>query len=855
MLKIILKNQDKTNEIERYQFENEILKVKFFNQDKFYTYGKGSYEFIEVAELSKSELKAFEYFMQIADIAGIKGDDDKSLLANEYGKIDINSKPKSALFVYLNANSVSKFYHNNKALLFPFGSNLSQFEAVKNALTHQISIIEGPPGTGKTQTILNIIANLLYRDKNVAIVSNNNAATQNVFEKLENVGLDAICAVLGKRENKEKFIQNQHQNLLKLAEIQQISKSHTAQMPSQKAFNDIERQITECNENLREFFTLQNDIAKTKAFLEQIELEFTHFKHQISEFVLPKIRNLAKLKPEQILYLKTQMQENAKVGFWLKFKLILFYGIGDFAFYKNPITLILQAFEYLFYESKLATLRQKLEQDSTKFEFLKQQDILNTLKKLSMQALKLNLAQKFAKFECAEFDLDDLFMKPNAFIKQYPVIFSTTHSITSSLNADFAFDYLICDEASQVDLATGALALSMAKNVIIVGDTKQLPNVIANELTPQIQRLNSLYAIKPCYDYLAHSFLTSICARFENVPKVLLKEHYRCHPKIIEFCNQKFYNNELVILSQNKGEKDAIKVHFTELGNHARNRTNQREIDEVEQFFLPELRACVKDEQIGIITPYNNQKSALEKVVNSKEIQVDTVHKFQGREKEAIIISVVNNEVSEFVDNPQILNVAITRAKRFLRLVVSPNFMSQNSHIGDLIKYIQYNNFEVKQSTIKSIFDLLYKQNYEARQKYLQNKRKISIYTSENIAFNRINEILQKRGFSNLALACHIPLVRLLGDMTRLDENERKYAQNPRTHIDFVVYHKMDKMPLLAIEIDGYAFHNESSTQIQRDELKNTILAKYNFPLLRLNTTGSGEEKRIVDMLTQILYQ
>ncbi|TQR60257.1 DUF2726 domain-containing protein [Campylobacter troglodytis] len=80
-----------------------------------------------------------------------------------------------------------------------------------------------------------------------------------------------------------------------------------------------------------------------------------------------------------------------------------------------------------------------------------------------------------------------------------------------------------------------------------------------------------------------------------------------------------------------------------------------------------------------------------------------------------------------------------------------------------------------------------------------------------------------------------------------------KYAQNPHTHIDFVIYHKMDKKPLLAIEIDGFAFHNESTTQTKRDELKNKILAKFNFPLLRLNTTQSGEEKRIIQALRQIL--
>lgn len=66
-------------------------------------------------------------------------------------------------------------------------------------MCHQISIIEGPPGTGKTQTILNIIANLICQNKTIAMLSNNNSATQNVFEKLSSSGFDFICATLGKK--------------------------------------------------------------------------------------------------------------------------------------------------------------------------------------------------------------------------------------------------------------------------------------------------------------------------------------------------------------------------------------------------------------------------------------------------------------------------------------------------------------------------------------------------------------------------------------------------------------------------------------------------------------------------------
>src|SRR3546814_20479029 len=91
------------------------------------------------------------------------------------------------------------------SFIYPCGVNESQLKAVENAFTSQISLIEGPPGTGKTQTILNIIANIVIRGKTVAILSNNNTAVKNVYEKLDKVGLGYLIAKLRSVENKKKI--------------------------------------------------------------------------------------------------------------------------------------------------------------------------------------------------------------------------------------------------------------------------------------------------------------------------------------------------------------------------------------------------------------------------------------------------------------------------------------------------------------------------------------------------------------------------------------------------------------------------------------------------------------------------
>ena len=202
---------------------------------------------------------------------------------------------------------------------------------------------------------------------------------------------------------------------------------------------------------------------------------------------------------------------------------------------------------------------------------------------------------------------------------------------------------------------------------MIVGDTKQLPNVIDFATSQQIQEITTHYKIPSRYDYVQHSFLSSVCSVLPNAPRVLLKEHYRCHPKIINFCNQKFYDNALVILSEDNGEANVLEVYVSPAGNHARGHYNQREIDIIANEILPST--TIESHEIGIITPYNEQKAHLQNAVG--EIEADTVHKYQGREKDLIIITTTDNQSNDFIDDSKMLNVAITRAKKQLKLIVS----------------------------------------------------------------------------------------------------------------------------------------------------------------------------------------
>lgn len=91
-------------------------------------------------------------------------------------------------------------------------------------------------------------------------------------------------------------------------------------------------------------------------------------------------------------------------------------------------------------------------------------------------------------------------------------------------------------------------------------------------------------------------------------------------------------------------------------------------------------------------------------------------------------------------------------------------------------------------------------------------------------------------------------------DFSLLDESERRYAENGLTHVDFLIYNKVGRQPVLVIETDGHQHHKEGSRQKERDIMKDRILELYGIPCERLKTTESNERERIETRLKDVLH-
>jgi AAA domain/Protein of unknown function (DUF2726) len=758
--------------------------------------------------------------------------------------------PDSALGRYLNAEPIADTGKAAPAI-FPFSGNLSQRQAVERALRHTISVVEGPPGTGKTQTILNLIANIISarpaaRPVTVAVVSFNNAAVDNVRDKLADEGFGYVAASLGRREKQMDFLTAQAQEG-RNAEVDRLVGDTKVPLPPPEQLADLDRRLQQLRQGERR-------LAEWYQEIDSYRLEQRHFSRYLERHELPDLAHFPLLRRSSGRILDYLAETATRTGSAGRIRQLIrrvrFYlRYGPTGGVDPEDTDVVLALQRAYYDRKIAELQRQIEHAEDELGHADFDGLVRDHQRLSAQALRSALQQRYTTLKRTVYKQESYRLGSNfsTFTMDYPVILSTCHSLARSIAAGFLLDYLIVDEASQVDLLAAGLALACARTVVIVGDGRQLPS-IPNETAAA----SAGPAPAAAYDYQQHSILSSVMELYgPALPRTMLREHYRCDPAIIGFCNKKFYDGQLVPYTKSSpGSRPLIVVRTVE-GNHMRQhrgggRSNQREVDVIVEEVIPQYCADTRAEDIGITTPYRRQ---VDKITDAllDSIESDTVHKFQGRQKDVVIMTTVLDETwrgrtgTAFVDDPHLVNVAVSRAARRFLLVTNHSMLPTSRNLRDLIGYIEYHDQgETVDSAIVSVFDLLYR-DYSTRLQPLARRLETSRqYKSENIMLTLLREILAEDPYTDCLVACQVLLRNLLPDLARLTPEQAAYARR-RASIDFVIYNKITLQLALAIEVDGFEFHENNPAQQVRDSLKNAICAVYGIRLRRLPTTGSGE--------------
>lgn len=280
-------------------------------------------------------------------------------------------------------------------------------------------------------------------------------------------------------------------------------------------------------------------------------------------------------------------------------------------------------------------------------------------------------------------------------------VICTTTTIDDELLGSQQFDLVVVDEACQCTEPAMWQAMLRADRIVLAGDHCQLPPTVV-----------SAQAAREGY---SQSMMERLIEHFETEVFRRLTVQYRMHESIMHFSSREFYDGELIA-------DDSVKHHTLtdlpavlstevtsrviefwdtagagwdeELEPDGLSKRNPKEatwiVDQVREL----MDAGVEPEQIAVIAPYAAQVRMLRDRLQITGLEIDTVDGFQGREKEVVLATLVrSNSEGEigFLQDTRRTNVALTRAKRCLRVIGDSATLASHPFYKDLIEYFESN--------------------------------------------------------------------------------------------------------------------------------------------------------------------
>jgi len=426
-------------------------------------------------------------------------------------------------------------------------------------------------------------------------------------------------------------------------------------------------------------------------------------------------------------------------------------------------------------------------------------------------------------------------------LRIFPIVITTCQSAHKLGEAKPCFDMVIIDEAGQCNTATTLVPILRGENLMLVGDPQQLnPVVLLTESDNKI--LKDKYQVADEYDYIKNSIYKTFLACDAVSDEILLSHHYRCHEKIIEFNNKKYYNSRLHIKSNVKSESPLTLIDLTESKPDIRN-TAPSEAEYVVNFAREH-----PGKRIGIITPFVNQQKMIQQMLDKHKLYnviCGTVHAFQGDQKDIVLFSLaLTNKTSTATynwlkGNKELINVATSRAMEQLILVSDSEQITRlrSAHEDDeddlyeLFEYVKANG----DSMVTSI-------------KVASRALGIKPYSTETEAAflkslnHAIGNIMPEN--AKYSVQKEVSIAHALG----LSENITGLDLFFTGRFDFVVYD--EKGALLAIELNGKE-HYDDATVMERDRNKKGICDRHGLKLISIENTYARRYQYIKDILIE----
>jgi hypothetical protein len=685
---------------------------------------------------------------------------------------DENSYRDTALYDWIHRPKSKADYGYSKSsenLLEVLPLNSEQEQAVSRSLIENLTIVTGPPGTGKSQVVTDLLINAALQKQNTIFASKNNKAVDVVDTRINSLGIRPIMLRIGGS-----------QYASHLAELISNLLSQTANQTDLEDYNRYiklyQNKSLICNKLKKQretVFAFRNQVDSIEQKVCEVRDKWEKWIGQIFEDeieLFSKEFNVYELYLKSILAIKKSLFGKL---FWfvigkskietLESKVILLnthlrkyeieeikqnFDFVDINYYERKCQEISEALYALLtiaeYQSALNELSSVDSIEKIDKQLYEQKEKLADIAKslwgkwLLIRPLKIDAK---SRIEMTQFitamklagdvdlgehpDLRKKFRKLQKEMTNYLPCWAVT-SLSVKGRVPFRpgiFDLVVIDEASQCDIASVLPLLYRAKRAVIIGDPKQLTHICSISKAQDIKLIQK-HGVDLEWSYSANSLYTMASSIVDADQVINLLDHHRSVSEIIEFSNSEFYDNKLRVatnydrLKRPKNMETGIRWIDTQgktIRPSSGSAYNEAEVASV----LNELKRLVVnndyDGNVGVVTPFRAQADRIREAIRkspelklyldrNNDFLVDTVHKFQGDERDVIFFSPViskgtNSSAIEFLNNTgNLFNVAITRARAVLVVTGDMSYCGNCSvsYMENFVTYVRKCNERIR---------------------------------------------------------------------------------------------------------------------------------------------------------------
>lgn len=589
----------------------------------------------------------------------------------------------------------------------------SKLKSLEKALAaDDMFLLQGPPGTGKTTFISELVYQILDRkpDSKILIASQSHVAVDHSLTKIKEAMPEVQLIRVGVKEKMSDSIVNYTLDAFRKVWIQNVTERCVQALNDYKREIGLDESLQEKNTIILEIEQLIRTIGSLDAELEEVEAErekidIMNSKWSFVNETISNMKSIVRTKTNSV----TEDELTHIIDSFTTDLTNLNNRLGDLLDESIQLSEQKEALDRKLWQ--LMSIREGKEKEvldwkdmlgvSSDEEFeQKKQEIQNLIREGQSQYDRYSKVEGLCKEWMNRVKLGDGLLQES--LMDASIVGATCLGIASlSVNADMKFDWVIVDEAGKATPTEILVPISLGKKIVLVGDHKQLPPVVDETLLEEDQTntIDKKDLETSLFEYMEGA-LSDDC-------KSILSQQYRMNPVIGNLISQMFYDRTLESKTSKEEKTIPLKMYDEKplvwlstskrkdnaeerIGKTFRNRCEAKIIFEQLVEIEAELADLKQFKEVGIIAGYREQKEELRRLYESqykerfhyiKDVDINTVDAFQGRETDIIFYSVVrSNDEGKlgFLQDVRRLNVAFSRARELLVVVGNHHSVTKN---------------------------------------------------------------------------------------------------------------------------------------------------------------------------------